>query len=199
MSDTTPPTNWKRFFFESDQLRQYIHGPLGWQTLRDAHPDLTDDDLLQAREGTWASARPQASREARPIFGLQAAHNGERTLRDFFKEHGMLLPAAPGVDALIRHHLEEAYQVAVKELEARARRILRENSDLVEFVMSMGCWAFYDQEGLIPFDSDPRFEPVMSFISRWDDQLKLTGDPMRFTADGPVVTKWGLQSGIFQE
>jgi hypothetical protein len=39
-------------------------------------------------------------------------------------------------------------------------------------------------------DSFKYFKPLNDFISKWDDTLKLTGEGIRFTADGEIITDW---------
>lgn len=85
-------STWERFFFESNQFFQYIGDEGGWQRLRDAYPDLSDDDLLDAKEATYHGTRDCKERLQRPNYGFRLEHDGEKTLRDFFRDHGMELP-----------------------------------------------------------------------------------------------------------
>lgn len=64
--------------------------------------------------------------------------------------------------------------------------------------MAMGIWTFTlqkaDAEDEHPTVYDePRYianSRLARFINKWDEYLKITGEPMRFTADGPVVREW---------
>lgn len=68
---------------------------------------------------------------------------------------------------------------------------MRRNPQLKEFVMVMGSACFWtaddQQRGLC--DRWKYTRPVEVVLEEFD-YLKLTGTPMRFTADGPVVTDW---------
>lgn len=87
-----PFSPWHSFFFESNQFFDHINGLYDWDRLRAAYPDKTEDELLDAREATYGGSRTREEMDARPNFGLRWEHDGERTLRDFFKEFGMKLP-----------------------------------------------------------------------------------------------------------
>jgi hypothetical protein len=81
---------WKRFHFEGNQFFDGVESPEDWQRLRAAYPDLTDDELLASKEATYGGHRSAEERERRPNFGRRIEHDGEKTLRDFFVENGML-------------------------------------------------------------------------------------------------------------
>lgn len=87
----TTDTPWTPFHFEANMFFDTINGPDDWDRLRSAYPDMSDEELLDAKEATYAGTRSQADRDARPNFGLRSEHDGERRLRDFFAEHGMYL------------------------------------------------------------------------------------------------------------
>jgi hypothetical protein len=88
----------------------------------------------------------------------------------------------------ITKYLNQAEAIALKILEQKARKILIEHPNLHEFVMGMGTWFFIDKNKnhfteqevayLIPFER---------FILKYDNDLKLTGNLMRFTAKGKIV------------
>lgn len=93
--------------------------------------------------------------------------------------------AKSGIDIMLR----QASELAIQEVERIARRILKQNRNLIEFVMAMGCWCFWTNEE--PLDNeDSRFKELAEFMAEYNDKLKLTGTPMRFTATGPVETNW---------
>ena len=62
-----------------------------WQELRDAFPNLDDNRLLDAQEAILPA-------DGVPNFGFRREHKGERTLRDFFTQNGMSLPAKPATE-----------------------------------------------------------------------------------------------------
>jgi hypothetical protein len=104
-------------------------------------------------------------------------------------------------------HYNKASQFASEFVEQEARKILVEHPELDEFVMAMGTWFFKwkigatdnqgivieewmdqnVQEGSVPFIKE---SVLAEFIANWDEYLKITGEPMRFTATGPVVRNW---------
>lgn len=96
-------------------------------------------------------------------------------------------------------------KTASTEVERLARDILKKNNSLHEFVMGMGTWFFKDKNGEIidPYEtrmngsfeyytilSKKYFKPLADFIGEWNDILKITGEPMRFTATGEKITDW---------
>lgn len=104
-------------------------------------------------------------------------------------------------------HYNKASQFALEYVEQEARKILVEHPELNEFVMAMGAWFFTwktgatDQHGIVIEEwmshviSDGQVEfidtsDLADFMCEWDSVLKLTGEPMRFTAQGPVVRNW---------
>jgi flavodoxin len=89
---------------------------------------------------------------------------------------------------LLEQQYNAAEETALEIVEEIGRHIIREN-DLEEFVMGMGTWCFYSEDGQID-DDDPMIDEMKNFISEWDNYLHLTGSLMRFTADGPVITNW---------
>lgn len=91
---------------------------------------------------------------------------------------------------LVNQLYEKAVEEALRQVEAEARRILRRNQSMHEFVMAMGTFFFVTKKGDHCRDDDPRFDELSDFIGKWDNYLKLTGTPMRFTAYGPTITDW---------
>lgn len=96
------------------------------------------------------------------------------------------------------------YGAALKLIESRARKILAAHHNLDEFVMAMGGWLFTQRNGENKIsDCDDRqyipsyalpFARMMDAFDRLE--LKVTGEPMRFTARGPVVREWGATDGM---
>jgi hypothetical protein len=102
------------------------------------------------------------------------------------------------VQSLIAEHVAAARVVALEWIESCARTVLHEHDDLREFIMGMGT-AFFTYRtdrrvlDLIVELDDPTHEylqPLCAVIDNWDECLQLTGEPMRFTADGPKITEW---------
>lgn len=81
---------WVRFHFEGNRFFDGVEGPEDWQRLRAAYPELSDDQLLESQEATYQGARSIEEREKHPNFGRRFEHDGDKTLRDFFVENGML-------------------------------------------------------------------------------------------------------------
>jgi hypothetical protein len=91
----------------------------------------------------------------------------------------------------LEHAYNRARSIGLFLVEKYAREGLRDNPDLKEFVMAMGAAFFTGGE-----DDDEHADvqdvssDLWELILDWDDALKLTGEPMRFTADGPVRREW---------
>ncbi len=105
----------------------------------------------------------------------------------------------------VADYYEKAEKTASEVVEKMARQILREHPELNEFVMAMGTYFFTYKEGgnldpisskmnssynYVYYDTEPFLKPLNDFIGEWDSRLKITGDAMRFTADGIKVTDW---------
>lgn len=105
----------------------------------------------------------------------------------------------------VADYYEKAGKTASEVVEKMARQILREHPELNEFVMAMGTYFFTYKDGgnldtisskmnssynYVYYDTEPFLKPLNNFISEWDSRLKITGDAMRFTANGIKVTDW---------
>lgn len=86
---------------------------------------------------------------------------------------------------------EELCTLASSEVERMAREVLRKRPDIHEFVNAMGATFFVDEEGNneYPFEIEEADE-LNEFLMEWDHKFHISGDPMRFTAEGPKVTDW---------
>ena len=92
----------------------------------------------------------------------------------------------------VQRHYLQAVDLALIEVERLARKILADHPNLNEFVMAGGDFMFTTKEG------DDSFDPYVvaytksftHFMGEWDNVLKLTGTPMRFTATGKKITDW---------
>jgi len=94
------------------------------------------------------------------------------------------------------------YDMALALIEQRARAILTAHPNLDEFVMGMGAWIFTkrnseDDISTVYREFIPAYAmPFTRMMDEFDDlELKVTGEPMRFTAKGPVVRMWGGTDG----
>ena len=91
---------------------------------------------------------------------------------------------------VIQAHLDAASDLAINELERRARQVLKRSPKL-SFCMAMGSASFYwDGE---PMDDNDRayFKPVFDLLDEFNSALSLTGYPMRIdSADAPITKVW---------
>lgn len=95
------------------------------------------------------------------------------------------------VNTAIGRLVAQAQDLASQHVEEMARTILRRNRKSVEwFCLGMGTAAFYDMQGYPMDDDDPKFREFYEFVGEWDSTLHITGEPMKFTADGPKITDW---------
>ena len=94
----------------------------------------------------------------------------------------------------IRRMREELDKLILEEVEERARKILRENPGVEEFIMGMGT-AFFAYKGETVYqgsttcDDKKYMRPVIDLLEEfWE--LNIKDYPMRFTATGKTVTDW---------
>jgi hypothetical protein len=95
----------------------------------------------------------------------------------------------------IENHIHRARQIAIRKVRNLARKILRNNrGELNEFLMAMGSWFFVTHKGECVYAYELEhiegIEELTDFIDYWDGDLKLTGEGIRFTWDGEIVTNW---------
>lgn len=105
----------------------------------------------------------------------------------------------------VADYYDKAEKTASEAVEKMARQILREHPELNEFIMGMGTYFFTYKKGgnlhpisskmnssynYVYYDTEPFLKPLNDFIGEWDSRLNITGDGMRFTADGIKVTDW---------
>ena len=84
-------------------------------------------------------------------------------------------------------HLTKATELCLIEIEKMARSIISKNKKLKKFTMAMGTY-FFSYENKIAHDYENK--KLDDFISKYDDELKLTGCAMTFTEKGDVITDW---------
>lgn len=96
------------------------------------------------------------------------------------------------MNKLTKKYYNLAVGLALLDVEKQARKILREHKHLEEFVMSMGSWCFWTTDGnqVDDYYDLAYLKPLTEIFDEWDECLKLTGTPMRFTANGKKITNW---------
>jgi len=96
------------------------------------------------------------------------------------------------VKSEIRKHYDRAHNLAFRATVKKARRILQQHSNLDEFIMGMGRWMFTEKgkPGHLSDGERAYFHPLEIFLKQWDNELKITGCPVRFTAKGKAVYDW---------
>ena len=101
----------------------------------------------------------------------------------------------------MNYHYTKAADMAQISVEKKARAILRHHPNLDEFIMAMGGWVFTrkdkDNSGCSMVihacmtDKVPKYmKGLQNFIDEWDGVLRMTGYPMRFTAEGDIKKDW---------
>lgn len=91
----------------------------------------------------------------------------------------------------VKLYYDLACEHALGVVERMARDVLLTHPNVVEFVMAMGVYGFNDKQGdTVNLDAFAYMRPLKEFIEAWDDVLKLSGTPMRFTATGDKRTEW---------
>lgn len=81
--------------------------------------------------------------------------------------------------------------MALKLIESEARKLMRQHPNLKEFVMTMGTAFFYDKHNQIIDSYEYRYlESFSKMLYDFDERFKVVGVPMRFTADGEMITDW---------
>lgn len=87
--------------------------------------------------------------------------------------------------------LDAVTNLALQEVEERARRILRQHPSLTSFVMAMGTAFFVTADGsTIRVNERAYMRQLEDFLVEWEGDLRLTGCPMRFTTEGELITDW---------
>lgn len=105
------------------------------------------------------------------------------------------------INEKIQKHFDIANDLAVKEVERLARKVLKNNStELLNFTMGMGGYFFSDTKDkiihIVVADNEKfmqgleGYNELVKFIMKWDDYFRLTDTPMTFTAKGAMITDW---------
>lgn len=95
----------------------------------------------------------------------------------------------------VKRHAEESYREAFKYaityVKSKARLLLQRDNSLNEFVMAMGIAMFIDRDGnIVDLEDIGEAFDLAAFIDHWDDYLRITGYPVRFTAYGDEIYDW---------
>lgn len=94
------------------------------------------------------------------------------------------------IDNLIQESeniLEKATELCLIEIEKIARSIMSKNKKLKKFTMAMGTYFFSYENGVA---HDYENKKLDDFISKYDNELKLTGCAMMFSEKGDIITDW---------
>lgn len=86
----------------------------------------------------------------------------------------------------------DAARLAKDEMIRLARKILKEHPKYDECIIAMGEIFFTtdnDEIGVREL-TYKYFQPLADFIDEWDEIFGLTGEGVRFTADGELNYKW---------
>ena len=82
-----------------------------------------------------------------------------------------------------------AYKIGIKYVIQTATEHLNNFYELDEYIMGMGRYLF-----TIKPDRDsghvPKCKLLEIFLNEWDSEFCFTGNPMRFKADGKIITNW---------
>jgi hypothetical protein len=78
---TMQSTKWAAFHFESNQAFGDIENLEQWLEMKALWESAYTGDIYDCKECTYPRAFPD--------FGQRMEHQGDRTLREFFKENGM--------------------------------------------------------------------------------------------------------------
>ena len=89
----------------------------------------------------------------------------------------------------VQRHYRAAEEWALVFVEQEARKILTKHTRLEEFIIAMGRFEFIWKDHS-RYEWPKYANRLRDFIEKWDDELHLTGEPMRFTASGPVRKDW---------
>ena len=79
-----------------------------------------------------------------------------------------------------------AVDLLLDEIEKHARKTISENEDLKEFVMAMGTHFFTNSSDVDSFVC----EEIEKILYDWNDELKLTGIPMKIKQNEERISDW---------
>ncbi len=96
------------------------------------------------------------------------------------------------IDKLIKESetlMDKVYSIALLEVERIARAEMKKHpKEIDEFIMAMGSYFFcYKNEISHSFQSEELDNYILKCIKR---ELKLTGCPIGFIKNGPLITDW---------
>ena len=88
----------------------------------------------------------------------------------------------------INNLIQQALKISEKEIIRLAKNHLKKNPKLRHFYIAMGTYFFTDQNDDVKFNE--KCKPLDNFISKWEDSLHLTSNPMMFTATSKITRDW---------
>lgn len=93
------------------------------------------------------------------------------------------------ITAMKKFH-NDTFNLGIEVVQEIAMKILKKNKIFDEFTMGMGTWCFWDKRGFQYSWNSDKTKEMQNFMSEWDDYLHLTGQPMKITSEGDVITDW---------
>jgi len=82
-----------------------------------------------------------------------------------------------------------AYKIGIKYVIQTATEHLNNFYELDEFTMGMGKYSFSIKPDRSVTEA-PECKLLKEFLKKWDHEFYFTGTPMKFKADGKVITNW---------
>lgn len=124
-------------------------------------------------------------------FGYKTYDDPRRVAKTFYN-----LPKKAKWQKPIDDLMDQAWEILLAHIESEARSIMRKHRNLTEYVQGMGTWFFvdarrekYGQECVDESDLAYLYS-FWKIFDDYDEAFHITGWPMRFTADGPVINNW---------
>jgi hypothetical protein len=90
----------------------------------------------------------------------------------------------------ISNYYNLAHNKAIELIIVCAKDIMKRNPEILEYCQAMGTWNFTELSGDFIDNDDKRVKSISDIMDEWDEYLKLTGYPMRFTAKSEILTNW---------
>jgi hypothetical protein len=92
------------------------------------------------------------------------------------------------VSSKLNNLLKQAEKLAEKEVIRLAKRHLKSHPNLKYFLIAMGTYYFVNNKDDIDYNA--KCKSLDNFISKWDEELHITGNPMTFTATSKITRDW---------
>lgn len=103
------------------------------------------------------------------------------------------------IDEQLNDLWEQADKIILTEVERLARNVLKKNPKTKEFINAMGSFFFTVKGNKNVHLNISTKEEILNliggkelfdFVYKHDQRFKITGEPMRFTETGPIITDW---------